>query len=199
MSAMLLKAGKHRTRAQGTCIMEAISWAVGEPHTDAPRCVTVPELRVIAMRLNDAEWASDEARTEALRPYMVSMIQATATDAQRVAIRFRLADIAVREIMPEWRERHGRRADAEILRGLSEIVDATTARCAADALGLDGCESVYAYSSVVFALSRLTETGSTKSAVEAALRISENDQERLRWTRRLLDAALALCGTKGAR
>ena len=48
------------------CVMQAVDWVYrNKDHfTDTPEC-TPPTLRRFAIRLNDARWPSDEARTEA--------------------------------------------------------------------------------------------------------------------------------------
>jgi hypothetical protein len=43
------------------CVEAAISYALGEPHSDGPSCVE-PAVREGKIRLNDAQWSSNEAR-----------------------------------------------------------------------------------------------------------------------------------------
>ena len=33
-----LKSGSHHARDHGVCVMEAVAWVAGEPHSDHPLC-----------------------------------------------------------------------------------------------------------------------------------------------------------------
>ena len=57
--------GKHRTRTEGMCAMEAVAWFAGEKHSDHPDCVdaTINELMI---ELNDT--CTDAQRDEIVKP-----------------------------------------------------------------------------------------------------------------------------------
>lgn len=44
--------GKHATRGDGMCLMEAVAFLAGEPHTDSPRCAD-PQITSLAQLMND--------------------------------------------------------------------------------------------------------------------------------------------------
>jgi hypothetical protein len=48
------------------CVEAAVCYAMGLPHSDRPPCVS-PALRDLKIRLNDADWSSNLARTNGLR------------------------------------------------------------------------------------------------------------------------------------
>ena len=48
------------------CVEAAVNYALGAAHGDEPACVA-PALRRLKIRLNDAKWSSNKARTAGLR------------------------------------------------------------------------------------------------------------------------------------
>lgn len=54
-----LDKGAHSTRDEGVCLMEAVAFVAGEPHTDHPVCAS-PVLGAFGRSLNDV--LSDETR-----------------------------------------------------------------------------------------------------------------------------------------
>jgi hypothetical protein len=55
------------------CVEAAVSYAMGEPHTDRPTCVH-PRLRQFKIWLNDGPWDSDLARTKGLREIAIAQL-----------------------------------------------------------------------------------------------------------------------------
>ncbi len=55
------------------CVEAAISYALGEPHSDGPSCVE-PAVRAGKIRLNDATWSSNEARAKGLRRVAIAQL-----------------------------------------------------------------------------------------------------------------------------
>ncbi len=71
LEEIVLKRGNHARRGkQSVCLLEAVSWFAGKPHSDAPPCVS-PVLRSYGMRLNDR--LGDEDR-QLLKPFIPRMI-----------------------------------------------------------------------------------------------------------------------------
>ena len=144
LSNLKLLNGSHENRDRGVCLMEAVAWVAGEPHSDRPAC-TCPALGVFARRLNDAYWpGGDPQRTEILRPLIPLLVGTVSThEVYRRRGHF-FADRAVRELTPmaldSWadrRERWGRHEAAALLREVAlklravpEIVDEASARAA---------------------------------------------------------------------
>lgn len=216
---VILERGQHQTRANGMNLMEFCAFLAGEPHSDKPACVRVPELRRLALALNDAAWPSKRDRTRVLLPYAERLMSATATPERRGAIRYKMADIAVRQIAPEALEERGFATDSFRLRGLHEIVDVATARAASIAAGAAPSNyvatafervpvcyvSVHAYAACSCAHAAATfpyavaaaRAASAVCARSADFVFADQSSTLEKWAVRLLDSALALCGTKG--
>jgi len=72
------------------CVMTAVAWAAGEPHSDAPECAC-PVAARIAIRINDGKWWKDDAeRTAALLPLVPRLVGSRASREVTIA-RARLA------------------------------------------------------------------------------------------------------------
>ena len=65
-----LEAGSHQSPEEGLCLMEAVAWVAGEPHSDDPACVC-SLLRSFGQRLNDS---LDDERRQALKPLIPDLI-----------------------------------------------------------------------------------------------------------------------------
>lgn len=85
------------SRDGAVCVEAAIAWAEGGPHSDAPACVA-PEDRAFWMRLNDAPWASDEARAAAMLPPALAQVGTAGSD--RSAWVARVVEGTIRRVLP---------------------------------------------------------------------------------------------------
>jgi hypothetical protein len=106
--------GTHATPEEGRCAMEWVSHLAGEPHSDAPRCVS-PVLRALCISLNDG--LADGPR-QRLRPYLTRTI-GTAGDGLDEARAWLAMDWLVRTYTPAWLSLAGLQEPA---RRLSELV-----------------------------------------------------------------------------
>ena len=80
------------------CVEAAVCYAMGLPHGDDPACVA-PMLRSFKIRLNDANWSSNEARAVGLR--RLSIIQlGSAGFLDEAEFRRRLVDWAIGTCVP---------------------------------------------------------------------------------------------------
>jgi len=192
---MTLTNGCHKSPEDGMCVMEAAAWLAGEPFSDAPKCVSVLELRRLSIRLNDAMWPSDAERTAALLPYLPRLMRATATEEQRSRIRFKLADIAVREIAVSALRGRGRTEDADRLAALPEIVDRETAQAAAYAAAAADADAAYAYAyaDADAAAAAAADAAAYAAADAADAAAAARGATLKKWTDRLLGAALEIC------
>jgi hypothetical protein len=75
LDTLHLDRGDHDTRNRGVCLMEAVAWWAGEPHTDQPRCVS-PVLATFGMSLNDR---FPDDRRQRLKP-LIPLLPGTAGD-----------------------------------------------------------------------------------------------------------------------
>jgi hypothetical protein len=121
--------GTHVTAADGRCAMEWVSHLAGEPHGDAPSCVS-PVVRAICMALNDR--LPDEPR-QRLRPYLTRTI-GTAGDGLDRWRAWLAMDWLTRTYAPTWLELAQLRAPAARLRALAPLADAGSLRSAVAAL-----------------------------------------------------------------
>lgn len=80
---LVLTRGKHATREDGMCLMEAVAREAGEQHTDTPHSVP-QEVAFLGIRVNDAHiWHDDADRTATLVPLIPSILKAAHGDGPR--------------------------------------------------------------------------------------------------------------------
>ena len=126
---LTLARGSHRSLEEGACLLEAVAWFAGEPHTDSPACVD-PFLAEYGRSLNDR--LPDEER-QLLKPFIARMA-GTAGDGLGQA-RLNLAvDWNARVGMPRLLDAAGLHEHAEGLRALPPVVDRASRRYAHRAL-----------------------------------------------------------------
>lgn len=89
--------GTHASPEDGRCAMEWVSHLAGEPHSDAPACVS-PVLRAFCMALNDS---LDDAPRQRLRPYLTRTI-GTVEDGLDEARSWMSMDWLIRVYTPTW-------------------------------------------------------------------------------------------------
>lgn len=80
------------------CVEAAVCFALGEPHSDNPSCVS-PALRSFKIILNDANWSSSLARTAGLRRLAVAQLGSRDT-LDEIEFSGHLAMLAVNKIIP---------------------------------------------------------------------------------------------------
>jgi hypothetical protein len=81
------------------CVEAAVCYALGEPHSDEPSCVS-PALRRFKIRLNDSEWSSNEARTKGLRRIAIAQL-GTAGTLDETEFAKRISEAIIRKILPK--------------------------------------------------------------------------------------------------
>ena len=112
----------HKTREQGVSLLEAVAWFAGEPHSDAPKCVS-PVLARFWVKLNDS-WHNEEWQLNPLIPLLAGTASTPDVEIRRALF---LADRAVRLLAPLALESIGQPERAEELRAIPEIVDEKSA------------------------------------------------------------------------
>ena len=126
LDALQLTRGTHGDPEGGLCLMEAVAYLTGEPHSDRPECVS-PVLGSWGRAINDA---MPDARRQELKVFIPDMV-GTADDGKDEARSFMCADFAVGVIAPMALDAAGLSGHATKLRELPEIVDKKTATAAA--------------------------------------------------------------------
>jgi hypothetical protein len=133
MSDYKLTYGSHTNREDGMCLMEAVAYLAGEPHTDAPACAC-PMLTAYAVALNDAMGTGpdgDALRARYLHDLAPMLVGSRSTPDVERRRAFVLADHAVRVIAPLALESAGLGDEAAKLRALDAVVDEQSADAAA--------------------------------------------------------------------
>jgi len=116
------------------CVEAAVCYAMGLPHSDEPACVS-PALRSLKIRLNDANWSSNEARAAGMRKLAILQLGTSENfDEKEFARRVVLftCNVIVADLFDtfEWGKRHATALrEAPDLSMVSEV--ARTARDAA--------------------------------------------------------------------
>ena len=95
LETLRLDHGAHPSFEAGHCLMEAVAFFAGEPHSDAPKCVS-PYLRAFGIRLNDR--ATAERRQDLVR--FVPLVVGTAGDGLDEVRRWMAADHVARVSLP---------------------------------------------------------------------------------------------------
>jgi len=80
------------------CVEAAISFALGLPHGDDPKCVT-QSLRRLKIRLNDSAWSSNQARAEGLRRLALAQLGSAGVLDEKEFIR-RVVEMTIRKAVP---------------------------------------------------------------------------------------------------
>lgn len=79
------------------CVEAAVCYALGEPHSDSPSCVSAA-VRAPKITLNDACWSSNAARTAGMRAVAIAQLGSKDID-QTIFARF-VAEQTIRHILP---------------------------------------------------------------------------------------------------
>ena len=114
LSTIHLDHGSHSAKKPGEwCVMEAVSWAAGEPWTDRPSCVS-PVIASYCITLNDR--LNDEARQK-LVPYIFKVIGTNTGEADDEQRR-RIAATHFARLLPGWLDAAGLPDAADRIRAL---------------------------------------------------------------------------------
>jgi hypothetical protein len=126
LTTLHLAEGAHPDRSNGLCLLEAVAWWAGGPHTDRPACVS-PVLGSFGRSLNDV--LPDNRRQELVR--FVPLLPGTRGDGKDEARGYLALDWLVRVFTSAFLDLRPDLADAAAeLRSLAPIVDLPTARTA---------------------------------------------------------------------
>lgn len=118
LEVITLLEGKHDTRDEGVCLLEAVAWFAGEKHTDHPLCVS-SVLGDFGRQLNDALPDDLRQRLVPLVPRMVG----TVGDGLDETRGYLALDWLIRTNTPAWLDLAGLSVEAETLRSMPPITD----------------------------------------------------------------------------
>ena len=106
------------------CVEAAVCYAMGLPHSDKPTCVG-SEVRRFKIKINDARWSSDKARTAGLRRLAVAQLGSDSIDQQKF-VRI-VVEQTIRQIVPRALRLAKKRNPAH-----EEKLEAAAIRCEQD-------------------------------------------------------------------
>ena len=129
LDTLTLARGKHGTREEGVCLMEAVAAYAGREHTDHPPCVC-PVLGNMGRSLNDT---LPDDRRQALVP-LIPVVVGTADDGMSERRGLMACDWIVRTYTPTWLRLAGLEDEASALEDLPEITDGAGLETALPAL-----------------------------------------------------------------
>jgi len=89
--------GLGQPKLGGMCVEAAVCYAMGLPHSDQPSCVG-SAVRRYKIRINDAQWSSDAARTSGLRKLAIAQLGSDSID-QALFVRI-VVEQTIRQIVP---------------------------------------------------------------------------------------------------
>ncbi len=125
LETLVLGRGNHPAD-DGKCVMEAVSYMAGEPHSDHPACAS-PVISAFMRKWNDD--LDDETR-QRLKPYIPRLIGTNATRAVESRRAWLVTDWLVRVHTPAWLELGGMKDQADALRALPEVTSTASAKSA---------------------------------------------------------------------
>ena len=98
LNKIKLGEGMHHPNSDERCLMEAVAWWRGEPHTSHPKCVD-DVLAYASKSINDLDWPHNE-RTTALIPLVIPLAGSKTTRAISVKRAYYLTDWVLRGWLP---------------------------------------------------------------------------------------------------
>ena len=125
--------GSHPTRERGMCALEAVAFLAGEAHSDSPGCACTV-MASYYKKLNDSCWSSDQARTNAMWPAVLALLNSKADRTTEQARGLALADFAIRTCLLDRAKMKGWTELVTVVEQLSPIVDKKSALEARDKL-----------------------------------------------------------------
>lgn len=119
LEKLTLRSGYHGSRTEGVCLLEAVAWMAGEPHTDRPD--RVDEVLARFGRVwNDG--MRDDAERAQLVPYVAALVGTAGTPEDEARRGWMALDWSVRVSTPAWMDLAGLPDHAARLRGLPQVV-----------------------------------------------------------------------------
>lgn len=158
-----LNVGNHRSPEIGTCLLEAVAYVAGEPHSAHPRCAC-PVLCAFGRSINDV--LPDDKR-QRLIP-LVPRIVGTAGDGHQQGRGLMAADWLIRVYTPTWLRLAGLTAEAESLEGLPRQATWDDVEAAVPTLQVAKNEAIAAYSAAHSAADSAAHSAA-RSAADSAL------------------------------
>jgi hypothetical protein len=97
-----LHSGRHNSFDMGVCVMEAVAYIAGEPHSDHPKCVC-PIIGNFLRSWNDG-LLSDAERNRLLKVLVIKVVGTRSTKSVEQIRAWLCVDWAIRVFTPAWLE-----------------------------------------------------------------------------------------------
>lgn len=121
-----LKRGAHSSPDDGMCVMEAVAYVAGEPHSDAPTCAC-PVIGAFMRSWNDC--LTDADRDRILAPYITRLVGSRSTSDVELRRSYLAFDWLIREQLAAWLSLTPALAERAVaLRALPPLVTAAAVR-----------------------------------------------------------------------
>ena len=122
LETLKLLSGAHASSKAGMCVMEAVAFVAGEPHSDHPECASP----VIAQFLRTWNDDLDDVGRQRLKPYVLKVVGTRASAEVEDQRGWLCADWMVRVHTVAWLELGGMKDQADALRALVPLTSETT-------------------------------------------------------------------------
>jgi hypothetical protein len=164
LGTLTLRSGNHASREEGVCVMEAVAYVAGEPHSDHPKCAS-KVITAFLVSWNDAI-PTDADRDRLLKPLIASVIGTADGAEMERRLAFMAIDWFVRVHTPEWLDLAGLQGHAAAVRATKEIVDEASLDAASAALSAAESAALSAAASAALSAAR---SAAGSAALSAAL------------------------------
>jgi hypothetical protein len=179
------------------CVMEAVAWVAGEPHSDHPQCAS-PAIAAI-MRLWNDRLPSDEAR-EKLKPFVAKLVGSRSTEEVE-ARRWKMVETFSRTVaLPAALELAGLVKEAEAVKAEPTLENVRAARDAAWKLRrskLDPLREQVRRKVEEAVKAKLAEKPAVAAAVAAAAAVADADADAVAAAAAAADAAADAAAAAG--
>ncbi len=165
-----LKRGKHRNSEEGMCVMEAVAYIAGEPHSDHPKCAD-RAITSALIRLND-RMPDDATRDKYLKPIIPQIVGTVSTQEVYIKRGFVAADFAVRISAPLVMDMLGKTEYATKLRALAPLIDRETSVKARDFIRQTYPYRLYSYYAAAAAAANAAAAAADAAADAAAAAVA---------------------------
>lgn len=171
LDSITLAFGGHASREDGMCLLEAVAYIAGEPHTDHPQCVC-PVLAAFGRTWNDS--LDDDDRDRLLKPFIPLLVGTRSTrEVERQRGRL-AADWAVRVYTPVWLRAAGLAFDAAELEALAPLRTVEACRDAWPAIA-QARKAAFAAREAARSAATATARNAAKAAARASARAAALD------------------------
>ena len=119
LDTVTLARGVHSKFEEGVCVMEAVAYVAGEPHSDHPQCVS-PVIAAFCRRWNDD---LSDADRQTLKPYIPRLVGTNTGPEDDTRRAWMATDWLVRVYLPAWLRLAKLDEQADAVSSLAELLN----------------------------------------------------------------------------